>query len=296
MRQITPEFQARLDADATAFCHCWKLTRRDGLRLGFTDHDRDLAFDGVVFSARAGLDGASAETSLGFSIGGADIAGALSGDTLLESDLGNGLYDGAALETWLVDWRDPAGRMLQDAFTLGEATRTEHAFTAEARSLAHRLDQETGRRFQAACSADLGDARCGVALDAPPFRRLADILASERAGELRIAADDKPAGWFEGGRATFLSGANAGAQAIIRQHRIDGAQAVLDLWSAPTASVAAGDRVAITAGCDKSLSACARKFANVVNFRGFPHMPGNDVLMSYPGAGGPVMDGGSLFS
>ena len=42
-------------AGATTLCWCWRLTRRDGMRLGFTDHDRDLAFDGTTFEAAAGF-------------------------------------------------------------------------------------------------------------------------------------------------------------------------------------------------------------------------------------------------
>ena len=54
-------------------------------------------------------------------------------------------------------------------------------------------------------------------------------------------------------------------------------------------------RVTLRAGCDKSPESCAAKFDNIANFRGFPHMPGNDVVAAYPNAKGPPMDGGSLF-
>ncbi len=49
--------------------------------------------------------------------------------------------------------------------------------------------------------------------------------------------------------------------------------------------IAAGDTFAVTAGCDKLFSTCQAKFANGVNFRGFPHMPGNDFVLSYARAG-----------
>ena len=42
--------------------------------------------------------------------------------------------------------------------------------------------------------------------------------------------------------------------------------------------LAAGQTFTITAGCDKHLDTCKAKFANTVNFRGFPHMPGNDFV------------------
>lgn len=296
MRQVSAALQARLDAEATSFCHCWKLLRRDGATRGFTDHDRDLVFDGISFSGRAGLDAAATETSLGFAIGGGDVSGALSSDTLLESELANGVYDGATLETWLVDWAAPEHRLLLDIASLGEVRRTDFAFTAELRSLAHRLDQTRGRRFQQACSADLGDARCRVALDAPAFSAIAPVLAGADASGCLVALTAFADGWFVNGRVDSLDGANAGARAIVRSHRGEAAGTRLTFWTPLAHPLAVGDRLRITAGCDKTLATCRDKFANVANFRGFPHIPGNDVLMRRASEGDPVMDGGSLFA
>ena len=55
----------------------------------------------------------------------------------------------------------------------------------------------------------------------------------------------------------------------------------IELWQEASRPLAVGDEVEITAGCDKQLATCRDKFANVVNFRGFPHMPGNDFITSY---------------
>ena len=47
--------RAHLAGGATTTCYCWAVARRDGVVLGFTDHDRDLSFEGVVFRADTGL-------------------------------------------------------------------------------------------------------------------------------------------------------------------------------------------------------------------------------------------------
>jgi uncharacterized phage protein (TIGR02218 family) len=53
-----------------------------------------------------------------------------------------------------------------------------------------------------------------------------------------------------------------------------------------------GDGFTVTVGCDRTLGQCAGRFGNVLNFRGFPHMPGEDwALAPYP-ASGTVHDGG----
>ena len=57
--------------------------------------------------------------------------------------------------------------------------------------------------------------------------------------------------------------------------------------------VAAGDSFTVTAGCDKQFQTCHDRFNNVVNFRGFPHIPGNDFVISYPVQGQPGNDGKS---
>ena len=51
---------AHLAGAVTTLCRCWRLTRRDGVTSGFTDHDRDLAFAETTFLARTGLEAAEA--------------------------------------------------------------------------------------------------------------------------------------------------------------------------------------------------------------------------------------------
>ena len=95
-------------------------------------------------------------------------------------------------------------------------------------------------------------------------------------------------------KAQILGLANAGARVNIRAHRSGEAAHVVSLWTRLASACAIGDRVRVFAGCDKSFETCRTKFNNGINFRGFPHMPGNDHLMSY-GKRGAGMDGGSLF-
>lgn len=295
MLALTASMRAKLDARASAFCHCWRLARHDGVVMGFTDHDRDLSFNGVTFRAHTGLSTSQVEIGLGLAAGGAEATGALTDGGLLESDLLNGLYDGASVETWLVDWTNVEDRTLLDVATIGDVRRGENAFAAELRSSAHVFDQQQGRTFQRGCSADLGDARCGVDLDAPSHKTTG-VVVSFSGGVLTL---DLPAffenGYFAGGGLTFTDGANAGGRLTVKSHRQDGLRAAVALWTSPGAEVVAGDAVLLTAGCDKSPSTCQRKFGNIVNFRGFPHMLGNDRVIAYPNSLARAMDGGSFF-
>jgi uncharacterized phage protein (TIGR02218 family) len=293
MRNLSPEMQAVLSRGATTLCTCWRLTRGDGIIIGFTDHDRDIVFNGTNYTAMSGLESTAFETSAGLAIGGAEVSGALSAQSLDEGDLQNGLFDNARVEIFHVDWNAPENHILLEVGIIGEVRRSEHAFTAELRSLAHQLDQERGRLYHAGCDADLGDARCRFAFAAEPFVIECVTLAGSDAINLQIQPSDIGDGWLNGGRVEILSGANAGARVNIRAHRVGEAVHVVTLWTRLASACAIGDRVRVFAGCDKSFETCRTKFNNGDNFRGFPHMPGNDHLMSY-GKRGAGMDGGSL--
>jgi uncharacterized phage protein (TIGR02218 family) len=288
MRAVPPALAAELQSGVTTLCRCWKTTRRDGVVLGFTDHDRDLAFSGVAFVAATGLDAAEAEAVLGLAVGGGDVSGALSASGISPSDIQRGLWDGASVETWLVDWRDPARRMLLDCGEIGEIRRTGDAFTAEVRGLAHQLDQERGRRYGARCDAELGDARCGVALATTARRVTLPIAAVTEASAFSIAAAGGfSAGAFTGGTAAF----GGGAPMPVMSHARAGLMDMIALWAPPADVLAVGQSVTLTVGCDKRFETCRDRFANALNFRGFPHIPGNDHVMSYARQGEGGLDG-----
>jgi len=289
MRQFPPDLQARLDADATTLCTCWRVERRDGAVQAFTDHDRPLIVEGVSYEPASGLESSAFEQTLGLSIGGAEVAGALTDASISDADLAGGAWDGARVEIRRVDWRAPEHNVLVDVAIVGEVRREGAAFVAELRSLAHDLDQERGRVYGADCDADLGDSRCGVALDAPPFILDCVVEAAQGLG-LRVAPTPSSEAFFDHGRLVVLAGAAAGGAAAIREQRGD----EIVLWSQLSRELAPGDVVRLFAGCDKRFQTCRGRFANQANFRGFPHMPGNDVVLSYAREG-ERLDGGSMF-
>ena len=296
MREIPPLLATHLGEGVTTLCRAWRLTRRDGTRFGFTDHDRDLSFDGTAFAARTGLEAAEASAELGFAVGGGEVAGALVSTGLTEADILAGRYDDASVETWIVNWAEPEARLLTDVFSIGEIRRADGAFVAELRGPMHRLDEERGLTYRATCSADLGDGRCRVDLTSPAFTAEAAVETAD--GAQSLATDGLAgyaAGWFTAGRLLWLTGANAGAAAEVQAHRLLGGRAELDLWRRMPAMIEPGDTFRVSAGCDKRLQTCRGKFDNVLNHRGFPHMPGNDFVLKVAASGAGVFDGESLF-
>jgi uncharacterized phage protein (TIGR02218 family) len=294
MRTIPPALQAKLDSGVTTLARCWRIERHDGEVLGFTDHDNDIVLDGLTCRAGTGFTGSEATAGFGLAVTGSEISGALSDDTLSEADLAAGRYDAAAIEIHLVDWSDPSLHVLIAKGTLGEVRREGHAFAAELRSLADRLNEESGRRYTATCSADLGDSRCGIDLESGTFRGTGAVGALGGVSRFTTSGlDGYDSGWFDAGRLVWQSGANEGLAVEVKQHVQDGG-VTLVLWQAMPEPIGEGDTFVVTAGCDKRFDTCRARFDNAVNFRGFPHIPGNDFITRYAVSGEPGNDGGSF--
>jgi len=282
MRSLPAALQAHLDARVTTLCRCVRIERGDGAVLGFTDHDRTLVFDGTAFEPTDGLDASEDVSGTGFAVGGMEVLGALTSDRLDPDDLAAGLFDNAEVSVHLVNWSTPSERHLLRVGRLGEVTREDGAFRAEIRGLAAALDETRGRTFRPTCDADVGDGRCGVDLEAAGFRGSGTVTAAgDRRGFSASGLSAFARGWFERGRLTFTSGANAGRSAEVRTHRIEASAAAIGLWQPMHRDIAPGDGFTVTAGCDKRFVTCRGKFSNGVNFRGFPHMPGNDFALTY---------------
>ena len=295
MRKMSEAMQARLQGETTHMCSCWKILRRDGVVQGFTDHDDPLVFDGVTFAADGGLHMRGQDDRLGLTGSKSDVGGALLQFSIDEAALSSGAYDGASVETWLVDWCDPSFRLLMNVEVMGEVRRADHVFSADLRSLAQVFEQETGRRFMKTCSADLGDAHCGVNLNQPRYLTQAIVQSVPDAAHLSVTLTGFADRWFTNGQLRVLNGSQKGALCPIKAHRQEEDRAQIALWTPLTPALAPSDQIELRAGCDKSFATCGAKFSNRVNFRGFPHIPGNDVLMAVASKE-IVMDGGSLFS
>lgn len=271
----------------TTICRAWMIERADGLTLGFTDHDASLTFGGTTFRPDHGMSARALVQGSGLSVDNSEAEGALSDDAITERDLLAGLWDAAQLKMWQVDWSDITQRKLTFAGSLGEVSRARGAFRAELRGLSEPLNAAQGRVYHPRCSARLGDRACRVYLAGDGLRSERAIEGCEEGLIFRFASF--PAfenGWFERGSLLVLDGAAEGLRATVKNDvALSGGGREIELWQALGIFPAAGDRIRLTAGCDKRGETCRLKFNNYLNFRGFPHLPTEDWLMA-PQAGG----------
>ena len=142
-------------------------------------------------------------------------------------------------------------------------------YTATLTSLESELQKPIGRTIALRCDADLGDTRCGYSLSADSATvTVVNSDLSFTATSL-TAAD----GAYNGGKVTFTTGAaNAGLTFDVK--RYIAATDTVELYEPTPYTIVPTDPFDIYLGCDKTLETCRDTYSNVVNFRGFPHLPG----------------------
>lgn len=283
-----------LASGATTVCRCWAVRRRDGATFGFTDHDGNLSFDGILFRADTGMTARAFQQSTGLSVDNSEAVGALSDDALRDADIEAGRFDDATVTMWLVNWRNPDERSVRFAGTIGEVTRAGESFRAELRGVTEALNKPQGLVYQRTCSAVLGDDRCRVDLNRAQYRTEVQIDGVDDGKTFTFSSfPEFEGGWFERGTLTVIDGPGAGLSAHVKLDRSTGAGRRIVLWEAIRVPLARGERIRLVTGCDKRPETCKAKFGNFLHFRGFPSIPGEDWLMAYPSDRVPN-DGGQL--
>ncbi|PHP68348.1 hypothetical protein CSC94_06805 [Zhengella mangrovi] len=267
--------------EVTTLCQCWQVRRADGRVLGFTDHDAVIRFDGLDHRPQTGFSASEATRSLGLAADATDIEGALSDDGICEADIEAGAYDGATVLTWLVDWQDAAQRALLRTAVIGRIARRDGALVAELQSLSASLDKPHSRIVRRRCAAELGDAACGIDLGAAGASEHVVILAVEAPVTVRIERTAGEDGWLENGWLEPDPAAESSRRLRILAHQRGAGHETLVLAELPGPPLQAGGTVRVVAGCDRRFATCRDRFSNAVNFRGFPHLPGNDAAYGY---------------
>jgi uncharacterized phage protein (TIGR02218 family) len=265
-----------LEGPLTSVALCWRVERSDGAGLALTSHDEALTIGGTIYEAAPGMLPAAIQRKAGLESNGAEISGAITSGSLDEQDLVLGRWDRARVGMTAVDWRQPEVEQVPlMAGELGEIRLQQGEFKTELRGGVSRLEAAICPETSPECRAELGDKKCRVDLAGRALlARVEEIDAGALVMDRAIGGD------FLWGRARFVSGANCGLVSVIVA--VDGSR--IELRDTARALVEPGDRIELRHGCDKSFATCAGRFANAENFRGEPHLPGNDLLTRYPGA------------
>jgi uncharacterized phage protein (TIGR02218 family) len=256
-----------------------RVTRRDQQVFGFTDSDIDISYSGVLYKAATGASASAVESTSDLATDNLDVLGLLSGPDITEADLEAGLWDGAQVRVSHVNVSDLThGEMVLRVGQFGEVSRSKGSWQVEVRGLMNALQRTITRTYLPTCDADLGDSRCGVNLAGVTGTGTVTSVTDNRqfVASALVGAVDV----YAGGRLTWTSGQNTGRQMEVRSNTGSGG---VTLFLPMPSNVLIGDQFSIVQGCNKTTDHCKVKFNNLVNFRGFPHVPGVDKTLRYGG-------------
>jgi len=268
-------FSGELETAATF----WRVLRRDGIALGFTSHDADLWFDGVLHRAAPGMVPSAIRRSADLEPDSAEVEGALAHGAISSDDLSAGRFDGASVRIGLVDWQTREREILYQG-RIGSVIEEDGKFSAELVSRKSELLADSIPRTSPSCRAEFCGPGC--TLSGMRFTHEASLAQIWPAtNEIAVSAGGMDAVAFRGGWVRFLEGPHAGT--TTRVMAVRGSRLILDI---PLDSgLAPGLPLILREGCDHTLATCSERFGNAANFQGEPFLPGNDLLSRYPNPG-----------
>lgn len=271
----------------TRECQIWTIRRKDGTVYRFTSLDRDLKYGGQTYKACDSMvPSASSSANEVGSVGDINLSGIVgegAGSVTL-ADLHAGRLDGAFVEARRVSWDGTTEPKAIMRGTFGSVSFGERGFSVDLTGDGARLQQTPLLRTVApGCDLVFGSAPCGKALG--PLTVTGTAATGQGQRGFTDPTRTEPDGYFNYGRVTFTTGANAGISAEIKSH----AAGVFALWPRLAEPVSAGDAYSMTPGCSNLMEAAGGTngclaWDNRINYGGFEQVPGDDAMNAVPKA------------
>lgn len=283
MKTIPIALQSHYESGGTTLARLWRIERSDGRIFGFTDHDASIDYAGLTYRTTSAFDASAIKASADLSVDNLEVLGVLDEEGIEAEEIEAGLWDGATIEIRQVNWANlENGAEVQRIGQIGSIQRKRGQYVAELRGLTQSLQNVICDAVQPKCNAELGDARCGIDLDGSPSWRFAGIVLNpaDRRSFTTLGLSNA-SGFFDHGDLRFTSGFNDGVAMEVKRHVHDESPAstTIDLQIQVPYTITPGDTFIVTAGCDHTAATCKARFGNLVNFRGFPSVPGQDQLL-----------------
>ena len=304
-----------VDNMVTNFVMCCKLELTDKTVMAFTNCTEDLSIDKRLYKSSTFISATGAESTNNLSVDNLDISGILNSEEIKEQDLLKGRFDSADIEVFMTNVKNTSEKNIIMKGTIGEIKIDSGRFVAEVRSLTQKLQCKIGELYSSNCRASFGDGRCKVKLSEYTyygkvetvdkkqnrqiftaklvkgklkFNLFSGGLLYKRLNEKKPFIDTvidfkdpkiiKTSGYFDLGLIAWTSGSNNKLKMAIKSQHED--QFILSLPMGE--SIKVDDEFKVVAGCDKTFFTCCNRFKNSINFRGEPHVPGNDKILETP--------------
>jgi len=274
MRSFSSTLINALATNLTTLGWLMKITRRDGTVIRLNTIGADYVYNSETYNGYPGFNmgdasfnsygdaSTLAQDSVGDSIG-----------PIYFNDVIDRMFDGAEVILTIVDWTSGIGQTIGFEWTIGNIKVTNAgATTFDIWSKLRTNNSLFLKKYGAACTADLGDARCGVDI-AGSYQ---DSVSVSGANIDSFSFVITPAGhtdnYYERGAIKFTSGENNGFSYDVMGYVQS--TGVITLRGPLRRALSGGETALIYPGCDWSTGAngCS-KFGNNARYQGFKYLP-----------------------
>jgi uncharacterized phage protein (TIGR02218 family) len=260
-----------------AFADCFTFTLSTGAILTYTNVDQPIIYNGFAFAANGPLvQGLKYKSSVGLEVDKQQITisarptDLINGSPLLTA-LRDGAMDGAIVQRDRVFMnglgQPPVGGVMLfhgRVSTVDIVGRTSATLTIASDLVV--LDYDMPRNiYSPTCLHTLYDSGCGVIRGT--YAANGSVGAGSSAALILFSG---ALASHSQGSIVFSSGLNANVRATVKSVV---ARTSLTLIYPLPSSPSTGDSFTVYAGCDHTRATCNSRFANLVNFRGFPFVP-----------------------
>lgn len=274
MKSMSAALAAHYALKTTTVVGCWRAELTDGTIINATMHDSDLGpIDGEMYLSTASFNSTVIASASDMSPDNLEVDGVLASPAITDEDIYSGRWDYARIEIFEVNFMDlTMGKNVLRTGTLGEVQGGRSKFKAEMRGLMQNYSRTIVRLMTKDCTAVLGDSRCKFDLSLVTVTGTIDSVSDNRI--IGDAARTENANEFAYGKFTFTSGLNNGLSMEVKAS----SAGVVELHQIMPFVIAAGDTYTLSQGCPgRFVEDCKVRFNNVINFRGFPHLPQADI-------------------
>lgn len=277
MKTASPSVVALLASNQFMYADLYTITLQSGTVLYYTDADGGLIFGGNTYTCTSPkIQRDRVKISVGMIVDSLSMTLFAGVTDMIQTVpfpqfIANGGFDGAVVQIdrcFMPTYGDTSAGVVNVFIgRVSDVTpsRTEIRLTIS--SMMELLNIPMPRNvYSPGCIHNLYDAGCGAI---KASYGASTTAASGSTTTVLNCALTQATGYFDMGTITFTSGQNAGTSRTVKNYTVGVFNLIEPLPHTPAIS----DAFTAYAGCDKTSATCTAKFANVVNFRGFPYIP-----------------------
>jgi uncharacterized phage protein (TIGR02218 family) len=281
MRTLSAALKDHFGGNALTLASLWTITRRDGVVIGYTDHDTDLTVGGMHYVSAPGFNRTSIQNSLDLTVDNLEIEIPFTDGHVTERDVRAGLYDSAAITLTACNFTNTSqSTMNLRTGWLGQWVISGGSCTVELRGMAQMLAMYVGENISILCRADFGDKRCKFDKASVTWQgTVATVAPTYFTGAYAAGAPPATLSYLQFGTVTWTSGPNTG---FVMEIQNSGTGNDIYFYQPPPYPLSVGDGFAVAAGCDKTRATCATRWHNTVNLRAEPDVPGYARIFATP--------------